>query len=140
MDYPLIKGASVSVVNDEKLSILHTAVESYNIDLVKYATQHGCPLDKLSSTGFNPLYYLCAIEDFSNEQCEKIVLPLLEVLVNAGTEINTKALDSTTPLHHCSQALNKRVCEFLLKHEADVSVEPQCTQLLETNTQMLLKS
>ena len=123
MDYLLTKGARLSVVSKSKLSILHIAVGSYSIDMVKYAIQHGCPLDKLDNTEFNPLYYLCDLKEYSNEQCENILLPLLEVLINAGAEINTKALDSTTPLHHCSQVLNKRVCEFLLIHGADVNAE-----------------
>ena len=91
MDYLLTKGASLSVVSKSKLSILHIVVETYNIDMVKYAIQNGCPLDKLDNTDFNPLYYLCDLEEYSNEQCENILLPLLEVLINAGAEINTKA-------------------------------------------------
>ena len=123
IDYLIRKGASVTVVNDSKCSILHSAVETYNIYMVKYAIRHGCPLDKQSNTKFNPLYHLCAIEEFSSEEWDNRVLPLLEVLVNAGANLNIKALDSTTPLHHCSQVSNERVCEFLLKNGADVNAE-----------------
>ena len=123
MNCLLEKGASLSVVDHSKLSVLHTAVESYKIDMVKYAVDHGCPVNMVSKLGVNPLYHLCTIEYVEDVDIQDKQIPLLDVLVTAGCEINASAHDGTIPLHYCAEHLNADVCEFLLNNGADVNAQ-----------------
>ena len=121
MDYLLQKGAKVSNLDVNENSMLHAAVGSLNLDIVKYAITRKCPVNQLSLVGLSPLHEVCLVNTYSNEECDNLLLPILEVLVSAGAEINAQAVDGTTVLHHCVHALNGSVCEFLIKHGASVT-------------------
>ena len=122
MDYLLEKGASLFVVTKCELSCLHIAVASYDIGMVKYAIRNECPVNHRSKMGLNPLYHACGThEGLSDEHCSDLLLPILRVLVSAGTKVNTQAVDGITDLLHLSQVLNESVCEYLLDNGADVN-------------------
>ena len=122
VDYLLENGAEISSASGNNRLLLHKSAGMFNIDMVKYAIEHGCLVNYCDDLGVNPVYHACQKEEhLSNEQCDEILLPILEVLVAAGSEINTPAIDGTTPLHYCSHMLNANVCEFLLKNGAHVN-------------------
>ena len=121
VNYFLEKGAEISSRIGNNRLLLHKAPGMLNIDMVNYAVQHGCLVNYCDDLAVNPVYHACQKEQLSNQQCDEILLPTLEVLMAAGSEVNTPAVDGTTPLHYCLQIFNANVCEFLLKHEANIN-------------------
>ena len=120
-DYLLEKCADISVVDNNDVSILHTAAQTTNIELVRFAIRRGCPVNLLAKVGFNPLYHLCAFGGIPVNKCHTTLLPLLHVLISSGTDVNNRAIDGTTPLHRYAEDSDENVCEFLVKHGADVN-------------------
>ena len=129
-DYLVQKGANISNLDVNENSMLHTAVVTLNLDIINYAITHKCPVNQLSVAGLSPLHQVCLVNKYSNDECDNLLLPILEVLVSAGAEINAQAIDGTTVLHHCVHALNDRVFKFLLKHGANVGTEDNFSRTL----------
>ena len=123
MDYLIEKGAKINVVDKNGLSIMHSGVSSLNMDVLSYVLHQNCNVNIHSKMGLNPIYFLCLFHKYtSTEDCLDVFMPLLQVLVSCGTDINTQAIDGSTPLHHCAATMNVIVCEFLLQHEADLHI------------------
>eukprot|EP00003_Mantamonas_plastica_P004389 TRINITY_DN1346_c0_g1_i6.p1 TRINITY_DN1346_c0_g1~~TRINITY_DN1346_c0_g1_i6.p1 ORF type:complete len:725 (+),score=230.06 TRINITY_DN1346_c0_g1_i6:884-3058(+) len=115
-------GADVNNKDTDDLSCVHIACVKGNVEVLKYLLNdvieeserrdwvHG----KSRSEGYTPLHF-AVMND--HVQVAKVLLE------EFGANVNEPADDHITALHACSFSGGKKMCELLLKHGADTSIE-----------------
>lgn len=96
----------------KQYSILHIAVATNQIDIVKLLFAHGCPvnggIDKICST---PLHFAVTFADET----------MIDLLLSHGADINSRGLGGQTPLQTACDNDDIRMTEHLLARGADVN-------------------
>uniref|UniRef100_H2T2M1 Ankyrin repeat and SOCS box containing 3 n=1 Tax=Takifugu rubripes TaxID=31033 RepID=H2T2M1_TAKRU len=90
---------------------LHQAVYEGHSEIVQLLVGV-CNLEALDDHNISPLFLAA---QYGKQEC-------LEILVNAGANVNTQAADLATPLLIASQEGHQNCVEFLLDHGADPNV------------------
>ena len=85
------KGGSLDVVDNSELSCLHHACRGHNVDVTQYLLEEGMDVDvnERSNIGYSCLHYACFRPIVS--------LDILEMLLNAGADVNAQNNSGTTP-------------------------------------------
>jgi serine/threonine protein kinase len=104
-------------------SLLHCAIATKQVEIVKYLLENGAQIDSLSSHGATPLHqairiYCPKVEEDKNKDCDRqtqILLYLLESKAN----INLKNRDGLTPLMFAVTVQNVRAVRDLIEQGAD---------------------
>lgn len=100
---------------DEKY-ILHKAVQTRNINIVKLLLEAGANVNTVNKAGNSPLHFAL---DANN-------LDIFQLLLNFGANINAKNIDNITPLHLAVKLSNGKddyikLIELLLKARGEVN-------------------
>ncbi|XP_038592038.1 ankyrin repeat and SOCS box protein 3 isoform X2 [Micropterus salmoides] len=108
----LSKGAEVNRTHTASCwTCLHQAVYKGHSEIV-HILVNVCNLEALDDHRISPLFVAA---QYGQQQC-------LEILVNAGANVNTQAADLATPLLIASQEGHQACVDFLLDHGADPNV------------------
>ncbi|KAI4897189.1 hypothetical protein NFI96_014894 [Prochilodus magdalenae] len=103
------KGAEVNGTHSTSgWSCLHQAVYKGHTEIVKFLVST-CSLEALDDYGITPLFVAA---QYGRHEC-------LEVLANAGANVNCQAKDLATPLFIAAQEGHLSCVELLLTHKAD---------------------
>lgn len=120
-------GAEVNVSNIDWCTPLHKAMKTNKSDIIKLLIDSGTCIDAESyKKGYNPLHYAI----ISN--CD---IKILQMIIDAGAVVNTKAMDGNTPLHLAVKQSDNSGCanyvKFLINCGADVNLKnyDQCSPL-----------
>ncbi|XP_029313086.1 ankyrin repeat and SOCS box protein 3 [Cottoperca gobio] len=110
------KGAEVNRTHTASCwTCLHQAVYKGHSEIVRILANL-CNLEALDDHKISPLFLAA---QYGQQEC-------LEILVNAGANVNTQAADLATPLLIASQEGHQGCVEFLLDHRADPNIA--CSQ------------
>ncbi|XP_027132873.1 ankyrin repeat and SOCS box protein 3 isoform X2 [Larimichthys crocea] len=110
------KGAEVNRTHTASCwTCLHQAVYKGHGEIVSILV-NVCNLEALDDHRISPLFVAA---QYGQQEC-------LEILVNAGADVNTQAADLATPLLIASQEGHQTCVDFLLDHGADPNVA--CSQ------------
>ncbi|KAJ3450783.1 no mechanoreceptor potential c isoform d-related [Anaeramoeba flamelloides] len=96
-------------------SLLHLSVAKNNFEIVKYLLESSAKndnklnLNTIDNNGKTPLYIAC----------EKIFLPIAELLLDYKADPNIPNNEQKTPLHISISNNNEELAELLLKHNAN---------------------
>ncbi|CAJ1081359.1 ankyrin repeat and SOCS box protein 3 isoform X5 [Xyrichtys novacula] len=103
------KGAEVNRTHTASCwTCLHQAVYKGHSEIVQILVKT-CNLEALDDHKISPLFVAA---QYGQQEC-------LEILVNAGANVNTQAADLATPLLIASQEGHRACVDFLLDHGAD---------------------
>ncbi|GAA6226536.1 ankyrin repeat and SOCS box protein 3-like isoform X1 [Lates japonicus] len=103
------KGAEVNRTHTASCwTCLHQAVYKGHSEIVRILVDV-CNLEALDDHGISPLFVAA---QYGQQEC-------LEILVNAGANVNIQAADLATPLLIASQEGHQACVDFLLDHGAD---------------------
>lgn len=90
-------------------SLLHYAVLSGSMELVRVLINQGSPVDLYDEAGWTPLHYASS---FAKQ-------PLMQFLIESGANFNARNTNfNSTPLHLAVSANSKPCIEYLLSLEA----------------------
>jgi len=113
MQICLSRGADVDSP-DKKLSTpLHRAAERGHADAVRLLLKHRARVDAPDINGYTPLH-----RAINRERYREVV----EVLLQAGADINTRCKKGPTPLQTAAAKNHVLVSEFLISNGADVNM------------------
>lgn len=84
VDSILAEGASIHYQNDEGRAALHEAVLGLDEDMTTYLLQKGAQVNQLDFDNLTPLN--CAYDEY-NHDSEAPLLPIVEILLNAGADL-----------------------------------------------------
>ena len=112
-------GANINVYDDLGSSILHYAVGNLSCpQMVKKVLEVGVPFSVADENGDRPIHWAAAIGN----------IPAIEILLEAGEEINVHGQWNKTPLHFAAEGRCENAQEtikFLLDHGADLWAEEE---------------
>ena len=101
-------GKDVDTIH-KQYTALHNAVMENQRDAAQILLEHGAsPTAPESFDGKTPAHYAAALGD----------LPMLEMMVGDGSEVNVGNMDDLTPLHAASMCGHCDACEYLLQRGA----------------------
>ena len=119
VDLLIAHGAKINVHDELGSSILHYAVGNLSCpQMVKKVLDVGVPFSEVDENGDRPIHLAAEIGN----------IPAVELLLEAGEEINVRGQWNKTPLHfaaagHCDNA--QETIKFLLTHGADLWAEEE---------------
>ena len=114
VDLLIARGADINVHDELGCSILHYAVGNLSCpQMVKKVLEVGVPFSEVDENGDRPIHLASGIGN----------IPAIEILLEAGEEINVRGQWNKTPLHfaaagRCDNA--QETIKFLLAHGADL--------------------
>ena len=91
---------------------LHQAAYSGHLSTLRALLEHGCPLDKLSTTGFTVLHAAAAGGN----------VDVIKELIDIGCDVNATDKDNWTPLHNAVAYGKTKAALELIRHGADKSI------------------
>ena len=110
---------------------LYLAVESRNEELIRCFLNQGATLDQINLLAHSHeaplLFVILKLQKAENR------IPLFNLLIKLGMDINYRSDDQKTYLHYAALHNDKWLCELLLQHGADVNAvdENHSTALLK---------
>jgi ankyrin repeat protein len=110
------RGANIDPTTTGGCTPLLSACREGNLQITRLLLSHGADASAVMTDDISVLY--AAID---NDTDENIKLVIVELLVGAGADINTKCADGSTPLHTAVAFSNTTVVQFLLHHGADIN-------------------
>jgi ankyrin repeat protein len=118
------KNAEVNAKNFEGNTALHIAVQKNNLDCLKFLVKHGANVNEVNKKRQSSLHLVFVLSYFSSKSCEE----QLQVLLEAGADINAKDEDNNTALHAAviSKLTDEEIeksCRILIATGADLSAK-----------------
>lgn len=105
--------ASATVLDEEGMTVLHRAVQSGFVNLVKFLVNSGVSTEMKDLEGRTAL---CLALEKGNYDCA-------ELLVRLGANVNCVKKGGTTILHQMVQTGDYKAVQFLVKHGANLNLE-----------------
>ncbi len=113
-------GATLNLVSERGRTPLDMAVQSLQVDVVRYLVNHGADVNYWEKLDFFRTMTQWALVEIGNKDQGKIkAYQVLEILLKAGANPNLKNLFDKTVLHEASRCGLTRIVELLLNYEAD---------------------
>ncbi|XP_063921124.1 uncharacterized protein LOC135135934 [Zophobas morio] len=139
----LNSGASINMVDKNKMNALHYASESSknNRDVIKLLIEKGIDVNVQDGNGTTALQLACESGVYENAN----------MLLNSGASVNIVDKDKMNPLHYASKSwdANRNVIKLLIEKDIDVNVQDgngktalqlACKSGVYENANMLLNS
>jgi ankyrin repeat protein len=111
------RGADVNTRGKDDWTPLHLASYYGNVEIVRLLLDHGADLDAATGNkGEKPLHKVTYGKYRSQEDGVRVA----QLLLDRGTDVNTRRKDDWTPLHAASYNANAEIVQFLIDHGAGV--------------------
>ena len=123
VEYLLQRGADPNSKDKSGRTSLHCALVSQSPDVVKILIQHGADVNAVTNTRASPIYYLCYMIPWDDEDSiQNVFLPMIQILHDAKADMNIKAVDGSTVLHFAAAKMNETICSYLIEFGAKLDV------------------
>jgi hypothetical protein len=123
IDYALEQGAQLNDV-----PALFYAAQNQDIALIKYLLYLGADPNKTTDRGYNALHAVCRRNSLGgeyDEQLDTLTAEVIDVLVEAGTDVNGLTIFGETPLMSIVKVASPISIKHLLYHGADPSIKDE---------------
>ncbi|KAJ1465870.1 ankyrin repeat-containing domain protein, partial [Baffinella frigidus] len=114
----LDRGANVESLSHLRGTALNHACSSGHMGVARLLLAHGANPSHLMQD--NVSVFLCAVDQYHDDTTNQ--LAILELLFEAGADIEAPALDGNTPLHAAAEMGYVTVLRFLLSKNINISV------------------
>lgn len=116
-------GADPNIGDFNGRSCIHWGVSTLNVKALKLLLERNCNANIEDDLGLTAIFILISYFDWTeNDPTIEIILqPMLEMLLNAGCDINAPAFDDSTVLHYAAETKASKVCELLCQYGSDVT-------------------
>jgi ankyrin repeat protein len=111
------RGADVNTRGKNDWTPLHLASCYGSVEIVRLLLDHGADLDAATGNmGEKPLHKVTYDKYRSQEDNVRVA----QLLLDRGTDVNTRRKDDWTPLHAASYNANAKIVQLLIDHGAEV--------------------
>jgi ankyrin repeat protein len=125
------RGANINYQDSNKDTALHYAINSYRMDLIKPLLELGADINITNSQGITPLMSLCKL-DYDTykynprpllDSASEHILSFLDILIEAGADINTVDNHSHTAILYSLLHHNSRITKKLIDIKANLHIK-----------------
>ncbi len=117
------KGADKKTRNKEKHTLLTIAASYKKADAVKYLLQNGSSPNEQGQYGWTALTWAIFSTDYMNYDIPDDIKATIDVLINAGADLNQKDDDGNTVLIHAAQQKALVLIDYLISKGANPNVK-----------------
>lgn len=127
VEFLVANGADVNTIGYNRVTLLHTAIRTYNFEIVKFLVEKGAIINVQGGQyGDTPLHLACAFQINLDNVTSRIKFNIVQFLVNHGAIVNAKNYSNNTPLHlaylaYAASYKNFNIVQFLFEQGADVN-------------------
>lgn len=107
--------ASYDLYDSSRLSAVHWAVDSGNMDLMEYMLADGANIECMDNQGWTPLHRTALVGSRTEGVCE--------VLLRYGAKIDRLDKDMKTPLMNATISNKGQIAQILISRGADVFIQ-----------------
>lgn len=116
LNFLMQHGASITALNADQQNIVHYASSNGYASILAFILNQPGTQDMMGQCSNKGLYPLHCAAQYGHIEC-------MELLLNYGADINIQSFnDSSTALHHAISNSSEEGFEFLLQHEASLSL------------------
>ena len=141
----LKEGEHIDVLGEYDCTPLHYACREGNLEIVKFLLENNSNLNKKNR--YSTLY---PIFDALASQNEKVLFPMIKLLLDSGADINSSDSFGNTLLHHAVEKENEALIELFItmgcnvnqtfRHDKDTPLHYACFQKNEKLISTLIKN